>query len=397
MQVFPLQPAGADVAALMARFGVSGTGAEIMRDRFGMTVFAVKGLSSAGANALKQHLLSLGGEAAVPRHAITGEARPCDLLFSLRDDRFPALVERLRAQCFHLPELADAVEHFRAARGPWYDLRHDRIPVDRPALMAILNVTPDSFSDGGRYSTVDAAVRRAEELISQGADIIDIGGESTRPGALPVDASEEIRRVVPVIARVRKAYKDTVISIDTAKAAVASAAVEAGADIVNDISALGDPAMGAIVAASGVPLILMHMQGTPRTMQDDPRYDDLLADINAFFDEAVARAVVAGVKRERILLDPGFGFGKTAAHNLTILRHFEAFAIHRLPILAGLSRKSFIGAATGRKEPADRLAGTLAAQTLALEKGAAVIRAHDAAATRDLILMHRAVREAPCW
>ncbi|HNT28221.1 MAG TPA: dihydropteroate synthase, partial [bacterium] len=148
---------------------------------------------------------------------------------------------------------------------------------------------------------------------------------------------------------------------------------------------------------SGVPLILMHMQGTPRTMQDDPRYDDLLADINAFFDEAVARAVVAGVKRERILLDPGFGFGKTAAHNLTILRHFEAFAIHRLPILAGLSRKSFIGAATGRKEPADRLAGTLAAQTLALEKGAAVIRAHDAAATRDLILMHRAVREAPCW
>ncbi|HSA34902.1 MAG TPA: dihydropteroate synthase, partial [bacterium] len=226
MQVFPLQPAGADVASLMARSGVSGTGAEIMRDRFGMTVFVVKGLSSAGANALKQHLLSLGGEAAVPRHAVTGEARPCDLVFSLRDDRFPALLERLRAQCFHLPELADAVEHFRAARGPWYDFRHDRLPVDRPALMAILNVTPDSFSDGGRYATTDAAVRRAGELIAQGADILDIGGESTRPGAAPVDAAEEIRRVTPVIARIRKENKDIVISIDTAKSTVASAAIE---------------------------------------------------------------------------------------------------------------------------------------------------------------------------
>lgn len=398
MQVFPLQPADADIAALMARFGVSGTGAEIMRDRFAMTAFVVKGLSSAGANALKQHLLSLGGEAAVPRHAITGEARLCDLFFSLRDDRFPALIERLRAQCFHLPELADAVEKCRAAKGPWYDFRHDRIPTDRPAVMAILNVTPDSFSDGGRYATADAAVRRAEELIAQGADILDIGGESTRPGAAPVDAAEEIRRVAPVIARIRKANGNIVISIDTAKSTVASAALEAGADIVNDISALGDPAMGSVVARSGASLILMHMQGTPRTMQNDPRYDDLLADINAFFEAAVARAIAAGVRRERILIDPGFGlFGKTAMHSLTMLRHLEAFAIHRLPILAGLSRKSFIGAVTGRKEPADRLAGTLAAQTLALEKGAAVIRAHDAAAARDLMLMHRAVREAPCW
>ncbi|HSA34614.1 MAG TPA: dihydropteroate synthase, partial [bacterium] len=169
------------------------------------------------------------------------------------------------------------------------------------------------------------------------------------------------------------------------------------ADIVNDISALGDPAMGAVAAASGAPLILMHMQGTPRTMQDDPRYDDLLADINAFFDAAVARAVAAGVKREKILLGPGFGCGKTAAHNLTLLRHLEAFAMHRLPILAGLSRKSFIGAVTGRKDPVDRLAGTIAGQMLALDKGAAVIRSHDAAAARDLIFMHRAVREAPCW
>lgn len=397
MQVFPLQPAGADIAALMARFGVSGSGVEIMRDRFGMTIFVVKGLSSAGANAIKQHLLSLGGEAAVPRHAITGDARPCDLIFSLRDDRFPALIERLRAQCFHLPELADAVEQFCSARGPWYDFRHDRIPADRPALMAILNVTPDSFSDGGRYATTDAAVRHAEELIAQGADILDIGGESTRPGAAPVDADEEIGRVIPAIARIRKGHRDIVISIDTAKPAVASAAIEAGADIVNDISAGADAGMLELVARSGVPFVMMHMSGTPRTMQNDPRYDDILADINAFFASAVARAVAAGVKRERIILDPGFGFGKTVAHNLTMLRHIEAFAIHRLPILAGLSRKSFIGATTGRKDPAERLAGTLAAQTLALQKGAAILRVHDAAAARDILLMHRAVREAPCW
>lgn len=398
MQVFPLQPADADIAALMARFGVSGTGAEIMRDRFAMTAFVVKGLSSAGANALKQHLLSLGGEAALPKHAIAGGPDKCDLIFSLRDDRFPALLERLRMQCFHLPELADAIQKFRAATGPWYDFRHDRIPADRPAVMAILNVTPDSFSDGGRWATPDAAVARADELIAAGSDILDIGGESARPGAAPVDADEETRRVVPVIARVRKAHPAAVISIDTAKAAVAAAALEAGADIVNDITAGADPAMLGLVARAAVPYVMMHIQGTPRTMQQDPRYDDILADINAFFEAAVARAIAAGVRRERILIDPGFGlFGKTAAHSLTMLRHLEAFAIHRLPILTGLSRKSFIGAATGRKEPADRLAGTLAAQTLALEKGAAVIRAHDAAAARDLMLMHRAVREAPCW
>lgn len=397
MQIFPLHTDNAEVPSIMEHYAVSHTGIELMRDRFAQRTFVVKGLSSPGANALKQHLLSLGGEAAVPKHAIAGGTEKCDILFSLRDDRFPALIERLRMQCFHLPELADQIERYRTARAPWYDFRHDRIPADRPAVMAILNVTPDSFSDGGRYATADAAVKRAEELIAQGADIIDIGGESTRPGASPVDAAEETRRVVPVITRIRSEHKKVVISIDTTKASVAAAALAAGADIINDISALTyDPRMAFVASQAAVPLILMHMQGTPRTMQQDPRYDDILAEINAYFDAVVARALDAGVKRERLLLDPGFGFGKSAAHNLTLLKHLEAFTMHRLPLLAGLSRKSFIGATTGRKDTGDRLAGTLAAQTLALSKGAAILRVHDVAAARDLILMHCAVREASC-
>ncbi|HOW51097.1 MAG TPA: dihydropteroate synthase [bacterium] len=396
MQVFPLHTDSAEVPGIMERYTVSHTGIELMRDRFLQRTFVVKGLSSQGSNALKQHLLSLGGEAALPKHAIAGGPDKCDLIFSLRDDRFPALLERLRMQCFHLPELADAIQKFRAATGPWYDFRHDRIPADRPAVMAILNVTPDSFSDGGRWATPDAAVARADELIAAGSDILDIGGESTRPGAAPVDADEETRRVVPVIARVRKAHPAAVISIDTAKAAVAAAALEAGADIVNDITAGADPAMLGLVARAAVPYVMMHIQGTPRTMQQDPRYDDILADINAYFDAAIVRALDAGVKRERLILDPGFGFGKSAAHNLTLLKHLEAFTIHCLPLLAGLSRKSFIGAVTGRKDAGDRLAGTLVAQTIALSKGAAILRVHDVAAARDIILMHRAVREAPC-
>ncbi len=398
MQIFPLHTDSVEAVGVMGRYGVSHTGVALMRDRFAERSFVVKGLSSPGANALKQHLLSLGGEAALPKHAITGGAEKCDLLFSLRDDRYPALIERLRMQCFHLPEIADAIELFRTAQGPWYDFRHDRIPADRPAIMAILNVTPDSFSDGGRYATADAAVARADELIAQGADIIDIGGESTRPGAAPVDAAEETRRVVPVINRIRSAHKKTVISIDTTKATVAAAALAAGADIINDISALThDPQMAFVASQAAVPLILMHMRGTPRTMQDDPRYDDLLADINAYFDAAILRALDAGVKREKIIIDPGFGlFGKSAAHNLTLLKHLEAFTMHRLPLLAGLSRKSFIGATTGRTEPTDRLAGTLAAQMLALSKGAAILRVHDVAAAHDLILMHCAVRGASC-
>lgn len=397
MHIFPLHIDSAEAIGIMGRYGVSHTGVEIMRDRFSQRTFVVKGLSSQGANALKQHLLSLGGEAAVPKHAISGGAEKCDLIFSLRDDRYPALIERLRMQCFHLPEIADELERFRAAREPWYDFRHDRVAADRPAIMAILNVTPDSFSDGGRYATADAAVKRADELIAQGADILDIGGESTRPGAAPVPADEEMRRVVPVITRIRSAHKQAVISIDTTKAVVAASALAAGADIVNDISALThDPRMAPLAAQAGVPLVLMHMQGSPRTMQNDPRYDDILADINAYFDAAITRALEAGVKREQLILDPGFGFGKSAAHNLAILKHLESFAMHRLPLLAGLSRKAFIGAATGRKETGERLSGTIAAQTLALAKGAAILRVHDAGPARDLLLMHRAVREAGC-
>ncbi len=396
MQVFPLHIEEKESAALMERFGVSERGQKIMRERFSCLTFVVKGISCAGANALKQHLLSLGGEAAVPAHAITGQGAPCNLLFSLRKDRFPALIARLREQWFHLPELADTLEKFLAASGPWYDFSFDRIPRDRPAIMGIVNVTPDSFSDGGKYGTTEAAVRHAENLLAEGADILDIGGESSRPGAEPVPAEEEMRRVMPVITLLRKNHPKAVISVDTAKAEVARAALEAGADMLNDITGLSHPAMRKTAAESKAPVIIMHMQGSPRTMQENPRYDDVFAEINAFFADAVKQALADGVSRDKIIIDPGFGFGKTFTHNLTILHHLEAFTIHRLPILVGLSRKSFIGAVTEKKSPEERTVGTVAAHTIALMKGAAILRVHEVAAARETVALCRVVREAPC-
>ncbi len=396
MQVFPLHLEEKDSTALMERFGVSVRGRAIMRDRFSHHTFVVKGISCAGANALKQHLLSLGGEAAVPAHAITGQGEPCNLLLTIRKDHLPALIARLREQWFHLPELADTLEQFMTSHGPWYDFSFDRIPHDRPAIMGIVNVTPDSFSDGGKYCSIDTAVRHAEELLTNGADIVDIGGESSRPGAEPVSADEEMRRILPVITILRNNNPTAVISVDTAKPEVARAALDAGADIVNDITALCAPKMREVAAAFKAPVVLMHMQGSPRTMQENPRYEDVLAEINLFLGAAAERAMADGVPRERIIIDPGFGFGKTFMHNLTILRHLEALSIHRFPILVGLSRKSFVGTATERKVPEERAVGTIAAHTIALTKGAAILRVHDVAAARETIALCRAVREAPC-
>ncbi len=397
MQVFPLHIEEKESVALMTRFGVSERGREIMRERFSCLTFVVKGISCAGANALKQHLLSLGGEAAVPAHAITGQGAPCDVLVSLRKDRIPALVSRLREQWFHLPELAEEIERFATAQGPWYDFSFDRIPHDRPAIMGIVNVTPDSFSDGGKYRTTEAAVRHAEHLLAEGADIIDIGGESSRPGAEPVPVEEEMRRVLPVITILRNSHSQAVISVDTAKPEVALAALTAGADVINDITALTDPKMREVAATFKVPVVLMHMKGSPQTMQQDPVYDDVIAEINAFLDEAISRAVESGVSRERIIIDPGFGFGKTVFHNLTMLRHLEAFSIHRLPILVGVSRKSFIGAAIRRNTPDERLTGTTAAHVFAITKGAAILRVHEVTAVRETIALCRAIKEAPCF
>jgi dihydropteroate synthase len=254
-------------------------------------------------------------------------------------------------------------------------------------VMGVVNVTPDSFSDGGLYADPGAAIAHGVELDAEGAEILDIGGESTRPGAEPVDAAAELGRVLPVIEGLGERSVSARISIDTSKAAVAARALDAGATLVNDVTALrGDPAMAGLVAERGVDCCLMHMLGEPRTMQVDPRYDDVVSDIKAFLEERMAFAIAAGVAEEKILLDPGIGFGKTAEHNLELLARLDELVALGRPVVIGTSRKSFLGRVTGRSVE-DRLAATIATNVLAYERGARVFRVHDVAPVRDALVI----------
>ena len=245
--------------------------------------------------------------------------------------------------------------------------------------MGVVNVTPDSFSDGGLFLDADAAVEHGLRLAEEGADILDVGGESTRPGAEPVAEDEELRRVLPVIERLAHGG-DARLSIDTTKLAVARAALDAGATIVNDVSAFRfDPGLAALVAESGSGCCLMHMLGEPRTMQEDPRYDDVVSDVKAFLEQRLAFAVAEGVPEERVWLDPGIGFGKTVEHNLELLRRLDEIVAIGRPVVVGTSRKSFLGKLAGSRDEAGRLPGTIATNVLALERGASVFRVHDVA------------------
>ncbi|HET8814631.1 MAG TPA: dihydropteroate synthase [Solirubrobacterales bacterium] len=255
--------------------------------------------------------------------------------------------------------------------------------------MGVVNVTPDSFSDGGLYLDPEAAIAHGRELVEAGAEILDVGGESTRPGAEPVEQAEELRRVVPVIRGMRDL--DCRISVDTSKAAVAEAALDAGATVVNDVSALrGDPEMAALCAERECTLVLMHMRGRPRTMQEDPRYDDVVADVKAFLVERLEEATSAGIAEGRIWLDPGIGFGKTVAHNLELLRRLGELRELGRPLVIGTSRKSFIGKLDG--SPAgERLGGTIASSVLAAAEGAEVLRVHDVAEMRQALSVADAI------
>jgi len=255
--------------------------------------------------------------------------------------------------------------------------------------MGVVNVTPDSFSDGGLYFDPEAAVSHGRELVAVGAEILDVGGESTRPGADPVGAEEELRRVVPVIRGLIDLDCD--VSVDTSKAGVAAAALDAGAAIVNDVTALrGDPEMAALCAGRGATVVLMHMLGQPRTMQDDPRYGDVVAEVKAFLAERLEFAVGAGIAEERVWLDPGIGFGKTAAHNLELLRRLGELSELGRPLVIGTSRKSFIGRVDG-SDAAHRLGGTIASSVLAAAEGAEVLRVHDVAEVGQALTVATAI------
>jgi dihydropteroate synthase len=268
------------------------------------------------------------------------------------------------------------------------------LSLHRTRIMGILNVTPDSFSDGGLFAGPAAALAQAWAMVAAGADILDIGGESTRPGAAEVAVAEEIERTAPVIAAIR-AGGAVPVSIDTRKSAVARAALQAGADVVNDVAALThDPALGPLVAATGCPVILMHAQGTPATMQDDPTYDDVVLDVYDFLEERIAAAEALGIARDRIVVDPGIGFGKTLQHNVRLLKALSLYHGLGCAILLGASRKRFIGALSGADAPRDRMAGSVAVALHAASQGVQILRVHDTLETRQALSLHEALSGA---
>lgn len=277
---------------------------------------------------------------------------------------------------------------------PQLDCAGRILKLHRPQVMGIVNVTPDSFSDGGAHDTTDLAVAHALKLVEEGADLLDIGGESTRPGADEVSLEEELQRVIPVIEQLAR-QTSLPISIDTSKPEVMRAAVAAGAGMINDVYALRRE--GALEAAAelGVPVVLMHMLGEPRSMQQSPEYDDVVGEVHRFLTERLFAAEMSGIARKNLLIDPGFGFGKNTAHNLTLLSQLQRFVELGVPVLAGLSRKRTIGELTGREVAKDRVAGSVAAHLIAAQRGAMILRVHDVAATVDALKVWNAVAAVP--
>lgn len=277
---------------------------------------------------------------------------------------------------------------------PQLDCAGRILKLDRPRVMGIVNVTPDSFSDGGAHDTLEAAVAHGLKLAEEGADILDIGGESTRPGAAEVPVEEELRRVVPVIERLVK-ETSLPISIDTFKPEVMRAAVQVGAGMINDVHGLRRDGALEAAAALGVPVVLMHMQGEPRSMQDAPHYDDVVGDVHRFLAERIFAAEMAGIAKKNLIVDPGFGFGKNTQHNLALLAQLERFTELGVPVLAGLSRKRTLGELTGRDVASDRVAASVAAHLIAAQRGAAIVRVHDVAPTVDALKVWNAVAAVP--
>lgn len=398
MLVFPFEVYSEEYDPLMKKLSVSSSGTSIMKDRFKMKSFMISDISTPAANVVKQHVLSLGGEAAVPAYSVNCSNPKADLIFSVREDRLPALLEKFRCQCWKLPEVAEKIERLIINKPPWFSFSSEKFNTQSPLIMGILNVTPDSFSDGGKFAKFENAVSHAEKMILDGADIVDIGGESTRPGAATVEESDEIKRVVPVIKAIREKFPSTAISIDTTKSRVAEAALDAGADIVNDISGLTfDTNMAVLAAERKAPVVIMHILGTPKTMQNNPVYDNFFTETLEFLNNSIEIALSKGVRENSIILDPGIGFGKDLNHNIAIIKHLEVYHSFAMPLLAGVSRKSMIAKITGRDDPMERTAGTVSLNTKLLEKGVAVIRVHDIKEAKDCVAVHNAMRDIKCF
>lgn len=391
-QVLPLHSL-AEVRAALEHARVSSFGVEIMQKKGLFRTVRVCDLDLRAANILKQEMLARGGEVAISREVYEwwGDKADCVIMGTLA--QFEQLIEKLKAQPFGLRALALSI----ATALNNYDQDSPSGPGgldlgEAPVLMGVLNVTPDSFSDGSSYPDVDSAVSHALDMVLEGAGLVDVGGESTRPGAEPVPVEEELKRVLPVVKALAPSLPRR-ISIDTYKARVAAAALEVGAYMVNDISALRmDKEMVAVVRDADCPVILMHMLGEPRTMQENPTYENVVSEIYGFFVERLNWAVDKGLKERNLLIDPGLGFGKTTAHNLEILRNLASFRSLGRPLVVGASRKRFLGEVLGIEEPRERDAATAAVTVMATMAGAHIIRVHEVAVNRDAARLAKAVR-----
>lgn len=383
----------ADAEQELNRIGADPGGTVRMAPKMLTRCIHLSDLQCRQANILKQEMLALGGDAAVARGTVACSIESTDVILIGTERQLYQLSKKLAPQPFGLPALADELTRLlkciTVKPQIWRTSKRD-IPLNRPLIMGILNITPDSFSDGSCYLDPKLALDRALQMIDEGADIIDIGGESTRPGSEAVDVSEEIRRVLPIVSALagKIAYP---VSVDTRKSQVASAVIAAGAEIINDVSGLAfDPELAPLMAESKVGVVLMHTRGIPGTMQHDTSYDDMIGDICESLRSLRDSAIFQGIKSECIAIDPGIGFAKNAAGNLEILRRLREFTGLGQPLLIGSSRKSFIGSTLGR-ETADRLYGTAATVASAVTSGASIIRVHDVRAMRDVADMTHAI------
>ena len=383
-----------DLDSELARVGVDEAAWDIFAQKSRSLAVKLAGLSTATANILKQTALVCGADCAVDRRVVSGRVRrSAAILFATRR-QLEEVCRRLKQQPECAARLVSALEALMIrSEPPKLIVRVKGKEIDlaaRTYVMGILNVTPDSFYDGGRFNEPEKAVEHGVELAAEGADFIDIGAESTRPGAGPVEPLEQLARLLPVVRRLVKRVR-VPISVDTASARVAAAALAEGAALVNDVTALaGDTKMAPVVARAGVPCVVMHMRGRPRTMQRNPRYRDLMGEIVTYLAGAVERAVKAGIERSQVIVDPGIGFGKLLQHNLEILRRLRELKSLGLPVLVGPSRKSFIGQVLDLPAP-ERLEGTLAACVVAARNGANILRVHDVRAVRRALRLAAAI------
>jgi dihydropteroate synthase len=382
----------AEVQAALGLAGVSQIGLKLLDKRALFRVVRISGVGIREVNILKQEMTSRGGDVAVSEDLLAWMRENGSCLLMGTVAQFERLLPRLKGPDLGLGGLAESIE---GALGN-YDVSppacHPRLPLAQaPLLMGVLNLTPDSFSDGGLHRDLDSTVMLGLEMVARGATLVDVGGESTRPGAEPVYELEELKRVMPVIQALARSLPGRV-SVDTYKARVAAEALAVGAFMVNDVSALRmDREMVAVVRDADCPVVLMHMLGSPRTMQEEPVYRDVVGDVYAFFLERLNWAVDNGVKEENLLIDPGIGFGKTTTHNLELLRNLEAFRSLGRPIVVGVSRKRFLGEILGIETPRDRDLATAATTAMVVLSGAHVVRVHEIAQNRQAADIARAV------